>query len=255
MGKGVSGAIMSLLGAKPTTLRVTGTEQITDRYLRIHCVGPDLVSAEHTHPADYLRGWFPDPNNPNKQYQRGYTIRNVDLNQGTFDLDFVLHEPAGPASTWAKNCAPGDELEATYYNTNPFVLPDPLPKGVVLFADLAGYPAVYDIADHLVSTPETADLPVEIHMIRHHATDEDMPLPDAPHLTVTWHDYVSDGTAALAAAQDTRYRGWYVWISADTRSTLKCRSAAKRELQADKEHLHAHAYWSPGKQMGTSREN
>ncbi len=43
---------------------------------------------------------------------RNYTIRAVRADREEIDVDFVLHEPAGPATAWARDCRPGDEIGA-----------------------------------------------------------------------------------------------------------------------------------------------
>lgn len=43
---------------------------------------------------------------------RNYTIRAVRAGRGEVDVDFVLHEPAGPATAWARDCRPGDGIGA-----------------------------------------------------------------------------------------------------------------------------------------------
>lgn len=43
---------------------------------------------------------------------RNYTIRAVRTHSEEVDVDFVLHEPAGPATSWARDCRSGDEIGA-----------------------------------------------------------------------------------------------------------------------------------------------
>lgn len=43
---------------------------------------------------------------------RNYTIRNIRSDTEEVDVDFVIHEPAGPATAWAITCRPGDEVGA-----------------------------------------------------------------------------------------------------------------------------------------------
>lgn len=43
---------------------------------------------------------------------RNYTIRAVRARSEEVDVDFVLHEPAGPATIWARDCRRGDEIGA-----------------------------------------------------------------------------------------------------------------------------------------------
>jgi NADPH-dependent ferric siderophore reductase len=41
---------------------------------------------------------------------RTYTVRSLDLEAGTFDVDFVLHGDHGVGSRWALNTRPGDVI-------------------------------------------------------------------------------------------------------------------------------------------------
>lgn len=43
-----------------------------------------------------------------KAQMRKYTIRRIDLVAGEVDVDFVIHEVAGPGSDWAARAQPGD---------------------------------------------------------------------------------------------------------------------------------------------------
>lgn len=41
---------------------------------------------------------------------RKYTVRSVDADAGTLDIDFVLHDDAGPGSTFAQRARVGDQI-------------------------------------------------------------------------------------------------------------------------------------------------
>ena len=43
---------------------------------------------------------------------RNYTVRAIRAEREEIDVDFVLHEPAGPATAWARDCRPGDMIGA-----------------------------------------------------------------------------------------------------------------------------------------------
>lgn len=43
---------------------------------------------------------------------RNYTIRSVRAERDEVDVDFVLHEPAGPATAWVRDCRVGDQIGA-----------------------------------------------------------------------------------------------------------------------------------------------
>ncbi|MEJ8476936.1 siderophore-interacting protein [Roseibium algae] len=41
---------------------------------------------------------------------RVYTIRAINSDEGWMEIDFSLHDPAGPATQWARDAAPGDTV-------------------------------------------------------------------------------------------------------------------------------------------------
>src|SRR5699024_2507481 len=97
--RGFSGAVMRGVGARDHILTVTGTEQLAPHFLRVHLVCDTLLEDMQAGPTAWIRIWFPDPDRAGVEHQRGYTLSSADPATGTFTVDFVLHEPAGPAST------------------------------------------------------------------------------------------------------------------------------------------------------------
>lgn len=57
--------------------------------------------------ADGLIKWADSENRP---HLRKYTVRSVDLEAGTIDIDFVLHPDAGPGSDLVKHAGIGDRI-------------------------------------------------------------------------------------------------------------------------------------------------
>lgn len=45
-----------------------------------------------------------------RPFMRKYTVRSVDIDAGTLDIDFVLHSDAGPGSGFAETAAAGDRV-------------------------------------------------------------------------------------------------------------------------------------------------
>ena len=113
MGRGIQGAALKALGAQDHVMTVVSRERRAEHFIRIHFRSETLLQDIIDTPGSFIRGWFPDPDGGNKQFQRGYTIINADPTAGTFDIDFVIHQPLGPASAWALNCETGDELVVT----------------------------------------------------------------------------------------------------------------------------------------------
>ncbi len=50
------------------------------------------------------------PNPDKRPFRRKYTVRSVNMAAGTIDIDFVLHDDAGPGSQFARQAKPGDQV-------------------------------------------------------------------------------------------------------------------------------------------------
>lgn len=249
MGKGINGALLTVLGAKTYELEVTGTTPINDRLLRVHCRSADLLNPEGESPGDWLRCWFPDATNPRRLFQRAYTLFNVDPAQGTFDLIFVQHQPLGPAAAWAAACRPGDRIEATRYSGKQFKLLDPAPQGYLFLGDLASWPAITELVR---SIPQT--VPVEALLVAREAVDETVPLPEGSNVTARWIPEQADGMSLAEPLAGRDFAGWYAWVCSETTETRHARTLLRRDHHLGRADLHAQAYWIRGKAMGTTQK-
>ncbi|MFC7109126.1 siderophore-interacting protein [Nonomuraea rubra] len=104
---------MRAYGARDHQVTVTGTEWLAPHFLRVWMTSPTLLHDVVVAPAAYVRFWMPDPDDPDVEHQRGYTLSEADPATGTFAVDFVLHEPAGPGSLWARRAEPGTTVQVT----------------------------------------------------------------------------------------------------------------------------------------------
>lgn len=248
MPKGFQGAVLRMLGAKEHRLTVVGREQIAPHYVRIRFHSPTIVHSEGEAPGAWLRLWFPDPSGSSKEYQRGYTIAQCNGESGELDLEFVLHEPRGPASTWASTCDSGDELVAMRYGDRPFVLPEPAPRGLLLLGDLAALPAIRALAAEFSSR-----VPVIVRMEEHDPRDRRIPLPTGQGIDSAW---VAEKPGGQALAEEIRggdFKGWAAWVTAESVATRLAKQALNRECGLPKTHLHAQAYWIRSRAMGKER--
>lgn len=80
---------------------------------------------------------------------RTYTIRRIDADAGTFDVDFVLHEGHSVGSNWAMRARPGDIVGIR----GPVGRPVPTADWYLLVGDEAALPV---IARHLETLPASA---------------------------------------------------------------------------------------------------
>ncbi len=246
MARGYAGVVAKIYGAQEHTITVTAIEDVTPHFRRITFHAPALLGGQPVEPAEWIRLWAPDETRPGREHMRGYTMVNPDPLRGEVSLEFVLHDPAGPACSWARNAKVGDTVAATRWACTHFALPDPAPAGYLLIGDSAALPGINAI---LARIPDTS--PVELLLEQHHDLDRQIPLTPHPRCALTW---VPGAPGALAAAIDERdWSGWYAWITCETQSTRQAKARLK-ELGFPKADLHGRAYWTKGKAMGTGRD-
>ncbi|CAM5506991.1 siderophore-interacting protein [Streptomyces aurantiogriseus] len=234
-GRGWEGAVLRLMRAKDFTLTVTGAEDVTPHYRRLHLTDGGLLAATGVHPTMWVRLWFTSAGKP---HQRAYTLVDPDPAAGTFSLEFALHE--GAASDWARAAQPGDTIEATVQGTG-FDQPAPVPSHVLAIGDPASLPAINSLLDALGSAPATIwfegtadDLPFRADPSRHEIRH--VPRRDAgAHLVDRVKAELPD---LLTATPDP-----YVWIACDTRTTRTLSAYVRKELGVPKDRTHALGYW------------
>lgn len=247
MGRGYDGAVMKVFGAQEHTITVTGVEDLTGHFRRVTFDAPTFFDGKQLDPACFVRLWVSDPDKPGREHQRGYTIVDPDPENNRLSLDFLLHDPAGPASAWAKRAKAGDRIQMSWWTSPHFTVPDPAPDGYLLMGDAASIPGINAI---LAELPETAA--VEVVLEQFHDEDRLIPVAEHPGATVRW--VPTTGANTLANALDSRdWSNWYAWLTGETAAVKQARVRLK-ELGFPKTDVHGRAYWSKGKAMGTDRE-
>ncbi|MFC9286597.1 siderophore-interacting protein [Streptomyces sp. NPDC057052] len=233
-GRGWEGAVLKLMRAKDFTLTVTGAEDVTPHYRRLHLTDGGLLATTGVHPTMWVRLWFTNAGRP---HQRAYTLVDPDPAAGTLSLEFALHE--GAASDWARTAGPGDTIEATVQGTG-FARPAPVPSRVLVIGDPASLPAINSLLDALGPAPATIwfegdgdGLPFRTDPARHD-------LRRTPRTELV--DRVRTELPALLTATPDPY----VWIACDTRTTRTLSAYVRKELAVPKERTHALGYWHAG---------
>jgi len=110
MARGLQGLILRTLGARDHVATVTVTVRIAPHFVRVRMQSPTLFDDAQVEPAAWLRFGFPDPDGSKTEFQRAYTISEADATAGRFAVDVVLHDAAGPASSWARTVEPGTTI-------------------------------------------------------------------------------------------------------------------------------------------------
>ncbi|BDZ39471.1 ABC transporter ATP-binding protein/permease [Microbacterium suwonense] len=245
--RGFHGAITRAYGARDHEATVTGTELLAPNFLRVRMTSPTLLQNAVVAPTAYLRFWFPDPDRGEFEFQRGYTLSEADEATGAFAVDFVLHEPAGPASAWAQKAEPGATVQVTSLGSTRFDLPEELPAGYLLIGDSASIPAINAILGEL-----PAEIPVELYLEEHQEADRLIPLTAHPRAQVHW--IPRRGETSLAASIEARdWSDWYAWTAAESGSLKHLRVRLRDEFGFPRSEIHAQAYWYHGRAFGTNR--
>lgn len=245
--RGFQGAVVRGFGARDHDATVLSTEMLAPNFLRVRLASSTLFEEVAALPTAWLRFWFPDPDGKGIEHQRAYTISDADTGAGTFSVDFVLHEPAGPASAWAQAATPGQKVSVTSLGSSKFELPEELPSGYLLVGDAASVPAISAIVR---TVPE--HVPIELYLEDHDPADRAIPLPTHPRLVV--HRVPRRDAASLAAAIEVRdWSNWYGWVAPESGSLKHLRTLLRDEFGFPKSELYQQAYWFFGRAMGTLR--
>ncbi|MFI1393495.1 siderophore-interacting protein [Streptomyces sp. NPDC020681] len=238
MGHGWEGVVLKLMRGKDFEFTVTGAEEVSEHFRRVHFTDGGMLALTGVHPTMWVRIWF---DNAGKPHQRAYTLVDPDPAAGTFSLEFALHE--GCASDWARKAQPGDTVEATLQGTG-FSAPDPLPSRLFVIGDPASLPAINSLLDALPKVPAT------IWFETTHASDEDLPLRlDSAHHEVhrvprreAGGHLVEQVKSALPGLLGDP-SGAYVWIACDTTTTRTLTAYARKDLALPKDRVNALGYW------------
>lgn len=145
------------------TMRVVTAKRIAPRMQRLRLTGDDLVHFDtfrnlhvRFHVPDRPEGVLAEPFFPSdsSSHRKGrasgvatryYTIRHIDTDAGWLDIDFVLHEDAGPACSFALQAGPGDVCGIS----GPCGLGVKKARNYLLAGDETALPAIARIAETL----------------------------------------------------------------------------------------------------------
>src|ERR1700742_617021 len=248
MARGFQGARLRGFGARDHSATVLETIPIAPHFVRIRMESPTLFQDAAAEPAAWLRFWFPDPDGSFTEFQRAYTISEADVPAGRFAVDVLLHDPAGPASQWARTVEPGATIAVmSLMGGSRFDTPDEQPAGYLLIGDSASIPGINGI---IGSVPD--DVPIEVYLEQHDDNDRLIPLAEHPRLRVHW--IVRRDEKSLAASIENRdWSDWYAWATPEATTLKHVRTRLRDDFGFPKSEVHAQAYWSVGRAMGTRR--
>ncbi|BDA64207.1 siderophore-interacting protein [Actinomyces capricornis] len=245
MSRGLQGAVLKVLRAPEHTLEITGVrEREPYTELSVHC--PSLLGAqtEPLPPTTWVRMWIPDGE---REYQRAYTLVRMDRQEASAQILVLHHDPAGPASRWARAARPGQTVDIQVMGGTRYRAPGEGER-MLLVGDSASAPA---LADAVEAAPPSCQ--VEVVMVA--GAEDRLPRAGREHgwrlVDPQWPQ------AGLLAAADEALgalgSATWAWVALESSLTRLVRrhlleaGLARRAIQSQ-------AYWIRGRAMGVAAE-
>jgi NADPH-dependent ferric siderophore reductase len=198
----------------------------------------------------WWQAWREQPDEV-RAVMRSYTLRGLRRDPDEIDIDFVLHEPAGPASRWAARARAGDRVQllgpAVADNRAIRFRPPEDTDLVLLWGDETALPAVSAILEALPAG-QRARVWLEVRDagdIQDLATEADA--------EITWLVAGETGAecspmalGALRGAQLPHAERPYVWIAGESGCVKELRRHFVRERGVDRRRVTFVGYWRQG---------
>jgi NADPH-dependent ferric siderophore reductase len=201
----------------PRRAEVVSVSRLTPRLISVQVSGDELGVFSGAAPTSHLKVFLPADGEP-QPVVRTYTPRRWDEAAKTLELQFVLHGE-GPASAWAEQAKPGDQL-AVRGPGGRFQL-DPAVRHWWIAGDESAIPA---IATLLEALPAAAAAEVHIEAA---GPEDEIPLASPAQAAITWHH--RRRPQAWGAELDDAARG--ASFAAGTHVWVACEAAAMRGIR------------------------
>lgn len=174
----------------------------------------------------------------NKYIKRSYTVRRFDAQGPSIELDFVQGSNKGPATRWASDAQPGDDV--TIVGPGPVKLVDPDADWFLLIGDMTALPAIGVNVERLKPTARGYAV-IEV------ASEEDkQDLPFPPEMEVSWTIASADTPSRLS--EITRRLAWLdgrpsVWAACEFDEMRQLRTYLRKERALGNDDLYLSSYW------------
>ncbi|WP_440133535.1 siderophore-interacting protein [Chitinophaga sancti] len=239
-------------------LKVKRREQLTPHYIRIILTGDDIQVFQRAETGDnnkiiipkdkalgielpdmITRNLFDYPN----QVVRTYTLRSFDAAKKEMAIDFVVHHNPGPASVWAMNAKPGDELGVMMKAGRKKLLR--AADKYYFFGDHSALPVISGLLEKL-------DPAAKGHAYIEVQGKEDVMLLNKPAgIDITWlfNEYPGD-TSALPAAFNAMAAKVNVtsavYVFAEHKAVNEIQDKLRKNPAIRRENWQAYGYWKQG---------
>ncbi|MCT9820963.1 siderophore-interacting protein [Microbacterium sp. W1N] len=227
---------------RPTLeFEVVASERLSAHLVRITLGGDAFAQFEDRPETDkYAKLKFATPDG--HPVTRTYTVRRVDHDARTLQIDFVVHGDEGLAGPWAAAAQPGDRV--SLMGPGGGYRPDPEADWHLLAGDLSAVPA---IAAALEALPADAE---GVAVIEIDAPDAELPLTAPAGVAVLWLVEPEHDAERLASALRTlpwREGRVQVFAHGERESMKAIRRVLFDERELDRGQVSLSGYWARGR--------
>jgi len=223
---------------QPRELVVINTTLVTPHMLRVTLGGENMNTMPENQESGYVKLIFPSESG---RLMRTYTIRKQRADE--IDIDFMLHDDSGPASSWAKNAKAGDRI----------LIGGPGPKKMIeesaqwqlLIGDMTALPA---ISVNLETLPADAKGYVVIEVV---SEADIQTLKHPAGIEIKWVINAQPGSNEQALLEEVKALEWLsddvsIWAACEFSSIKALRRFFKEEKKVEKSNLYISSYWKQG---------
>lgn len=206
---------------------------------RIKFKGDDLSSFPRDQESGYLKLSFEDEDE--REVKRSYTIRAFDGE--ILSLDFVDHQPLGPASRWAQSARPGSTLRA--FGPGEKKLADPEADWFFFGGDMSSLPAISVNLEALKASAKG----YAVISVPHERDKQSLVHPAG--IQLIW---VTDSVItkpSLALTEKIRSLEWlegvpFPWFAGEFEGMRDMRRFFRDEMKIDRKSMYLSCYWKSG---------
>ncbi|MFY1670682.1 siderophore-interacting protein [Plantactinospora sp. WMMB334] len=250
------------------SIRVADVTRITPRMARVSFTGDDLADLHLAGPDQQVKLYFPKPGQDRprlpapdpdlwrwhagfaaiteaeRPWTRSYTIRAHHPHGNLIDVDFALHDHAGPATRWARAATPGDTL--AMFGPSP-AFARPLPIGATDWLLLAGDESALPALGTIVEALPPGSRALALVEIRDRA--EEQQLATRADLTLRWLHRGSTPAGAggqlLDAVRGTALPAGagFAWLAGEANTVRALRRHLVDERGLPKRSIDFTGYW------------
>ncbi len=222
---------------------MVATEHLSPHLVRVRLGGPGFAAFEDRPETDkYVKLKFTTPAPESHPVTRTYTIRQVDHQSQTLDIDFVVHGDEGLAGPWAATVTPGASLG--FFGPGGGYQPDPDASWYLFAGDLSVVPA---IAAALETLPADA---AGVALIEVEADDAVLDLAAPAGVEVRWIVDPAHQIDRLAdAVRELEWRDGHVdvFVHGERESVKALRRVLFDERGLTRAQVSISGYWARGR--------